>query len=199
MDYFDLFEAPKGNYEITGPDSQILSFTLKPGEKVDAEPGSMMFMSQDISIATKMVGCCRCCAGESCCKVIFENSGNEDAVLGLTPNYPSKVVPVYLPSTNNSLIVQQGSYIASTGDVEISANADFNCCRCCCAGFGFIRQKLSGTGTVFLAAGGTIITKMLAPGETILVDETSVVGFAETATLGIRSTGGCCNCACGGK
>jgi uncharacterized protein (AIM24 family) len=48
-------------------------------------------------------------------------------------------------------------------------------------------------------ASGTVLTKTLAEGETILVDTDSVVGFQESVKMGVKSTGGCCNCCCGGE
>jgi uncharacterized protein (AIM24 family) len=45
-----------------------------------------------------------------------------------------------------------------------SARFPWQCCRCCFGGQGCIRQNITGTGTGFLAAGGTILQKVIAPG-----------------------------------
>jgi len=60
--------------------------------------------------------------------------------------------------------------MASYGDLSVQISWDFNLGRCCCGGMGLIRQKLHGTGTVFLASSGTMVQKVLQQGETILVD-----------------------------
>ena len=57
----------------------------------------------------------------------------------------------------------------------------------------------SGSGTLFMTASGTVLTKVLGDGEVLLVDTDSVVGFQESVKMGIKSTGGCCNCCCGGE
>jgi uncharacterized protein (AIM24 family) len=62
--------------------------------------------------------------------------------------------------------------------------------RCCCAGFGLVRQKIKGTGTVFLESTGTIVQKVLQAGETVLVDTECVLAFASSCKLDIRRTGG---------
>jgi len=102
----------------------------------------------------------------------------------------AKVVPVDMssPHVNGSLIAQQGtlyrlhfrrvvwylnhifwlmysgfatgSFMASYGDVSLGVDLDFNLMRCCCSGLGLVRQKLNGTGTVFLASTGTIVQKV---------------------------------------
>ena len=41
--------------------------------------------------------------------------------------------------------------------------------------------------------------KVLAPGEVLLVDTHSLVGYAESVTYDVRTTGGCITCCCGGE
>ena len=60
--------------------------------------------------------------------------------------------------------------MASYGDVVVTMSTDCNLARCCCAGTGLVRRNLKGTGTVLLAATGTIVQKVLAPGEVIILD-----------------------------
>lgn len=186
-------------YTITGAESQVISYTLKPGEKVTGEPGTMLLMSDNTSTDVKCGGCQRACTGESCCTVEFHNHANDDGFVSLTPNFPGKVVPVQLPSVGGTFIAQGGAYFASTGDVDVSVDCDCCSCSCCCGGMGMIRQKASGNGTLFMTASGTVLTKTLADGEVLLVDTDSVVGFQESVKLGVKSTGGCCNCCCGGE
>lgn len=38
-----------------------------------------------------------------------------------------------------------------------------------------------------------------AAGEVLLADTEAIVGFAGSVEYGVRSTGGCCNCCCGGE
>eukprot|EP00602_Paraphysomonas_sp_CaronLab_P003446 CAMPEP_0185025314 /NCGR_PEP_ID=MMETSP1103-20130426/8325_1 /TAXON_ID=36769 /ORGANISM="Paraphysomonas bandaiensis, Strain Caron Lab Isolate" /LENGTH=245 /DNA_ID=CAMNT_0027558493 /DNA_START=60 /DNA_END=797 /DNA_ORIENTATION=- len=186
-------------YTITGADCQVLSIELPSQSKAECEPGSMLIMSSDISTTVECGSCSRVCTGESLCKVIYTNQGQDTGFLALTPNFPSKVIPANLSNYGGKLIVKSGAYMAAIGDVKIAADVDCNCCSCCCGGLGFIRQAASGTGTVFLTAGGTVVQKVLAPGEQILVDTNSVVGFQESVEMGIKAAGGCCTCCCGGE
>jgi len=72
---------------------------------------------------------------------------------------------------------------------------------CCCAGFGACRQKITGNSgdLAFLAAGGTLVYRNLAPGEQVIVDSRSVVAMEESVSLGITSNGRFCTCCCGGE
>jgi len=84
---------------------------------------------------------------------------------------------------------------------SLACDLDCSFVRCCCAGFGCCRQKISGDAlsVVFLAAGGTLVYRALQSNETITVDSRSVVAMEETVQLGVTSNGRFCMCCCGGE
>jgi len=53
-----------------------------------------------------------------------------------------------------------------------------------------VRQKIEGTGLALISANGTIIQKVLAPGETIIIDTNCILAFAESCKLDLRRAGG---------
>lgn len=65
-------------YAVTGADCQVLSISLKPGQKIECEPGSMMMMSPAIKTEVQCGSCTRPLTGETCCKVVYTNKGNQD-------------------------------------------------------------------------------------------------------------------------
>lgn len=158
-----------------------------------------MFMSPDITSRVRCGNCSRTCTGETLCKSVFTNGSRNEAFVALTPNYPSKIVPVNLPSVGGRIVVKSGSYMSSIGDVAVKADCDCCSCAACCGGLGFIRQSISGNGTVFLTAGGTVLTRKLDPNETLVVDTDSVVGFQDSVKFGVRTAGGCCSMCFGGE
>ena len=89
--------------------------------------------------------------------------------------------------------------MANVGDVNVSYSADCNCARVCCAGQGLIRMFLKGSGTAFIEGHGSIMTKTLAAGEKLVVDQQSVLAWAETVNLNFRRAGGCCTMCCSGE
>jgi uncharacterized protein (AIM24 family) len=195
------------NFAIVGHESQVLTVRLPAaGDTVRGEPGTMMFLSPGVRQHVSYEGCCaRTCSGEACFALNFTNSGShsaEAAFAALAPNFPTaKVVPVELsqPHVNGKLICQQGAFMASYGDVRIGVSLDWNFMRCCCAGLGLVRQKLEGSGTAFLASTGTMVQKVLQPGETILVDTNCVMAFADSCKLDLRRAGGVLGMAGGGE
>lgn len=193
--HVDVTEGPGMKYAITGNENQVITVALGPNDTCKGEPGSMMYLSHGVSQHATCDGCCeRCLSGEDCFVLNFTNSGSsETQYAALTPNDPlGKVVPVDLssPDVGGRLIVQQGAYMASYGDVNIGISLDCNIVRCCCGGAGLIRQKIEGTGTVFLGVTGTIVQKVLAPGEVMVMDTNCILAFAESCTLDIKRAGG---------
>lgn len=147
-------------------------------------------MHPAVKMNVAMGSCSRCCTGESCCKVTYTNTARHDAYVGITPSFPSKVIPIELSSVGNRMVLKGGSYISAINDVAI--NADFDCCSfaSCFGGVGTLRQGATGSGTLFVEGGGTVMTKVLSPSEEIVVNSSSIVGFQSTVQLGLRLTGG---------
>lgn len=185
----------EAKYEITGPSSQIITFNVGVGETIVSEPGTLMYMSDGMKPSVSYEGgCSRCCSGECCYALNFTNEGAREnyAFVALTPSFPtSKVVPVDLsnPDVGGELVADQGAFMASYGEVNVEVSFDCNLLRGCCAGTGFVRQKLGGSGTAFLAATGTIVQKVLQPGETILVDGKCILAFASSVKIDVKKAG----------
>lgn len=184
------------NYAVTGHESQVLTMKLTTGQTLKGEPGTMLFLTGGIKQNASYEGCCqRTCSGEDCFVMNFTNTGavSDTSYAALCPNFPTaKIVPIDMssPHVNGKLIAQQGSFMASYGDVGIGISLDTNFMRCCCGGLGLVRQKLEGTGTVFLAGTGTIVQKVLEPGETIIVDTNCIMAYADSCTLDLKRAGG---------
>jgi uncharacterized protein (AIM24 family) len=190
-DHLQLPKPEESNFAITGNESQVVTLRLAVGDSCKGEPGTMMYLTHGMKQTVSCEGCCaRCCSGEDCWVTNFTNSGSgggNNGYVALTPNFPTaKVVPVNLssPHVNGTLVAQQGSFMASYGEVNVGVSLDCNFMRCCCSGLGLVRQKLQGSGTVFLASTGTIVQKVLEPGETILVDTNCVRRHHGTSFLG---------------
>jgi uncharacterized protein (AIM24 family) len=188
-------QIPKDTfYAITGHESQVLTVRLAEGEMVRGEPGTMFYLSNGISQQVGWSDCAsRCCTGEACCVVDFTNTSTQPAYTSLTPSFPTaKVVPVDLTSSDigGVLVTQKGAFMASYGDVRVQIDLDTNCLRCCCGGMGLIRQRLVGSGTAFISSTGTMVQKVLKPGETILVDTFCLLAYAGSCTFTLKRTGG---------
>lgn len=197
---------PNSTFEITGSEfSQVLEVGVGPNELVTAEPGTMLYMSPGMKMDADMGGCgqgCKrcCCAGESMFRLILKNA-TDDRVekVAISPRFPAKIVPIDL-RTHNGLVFNRGAFLAALGsewtvDIRRVSSAGV----CCFGGQGLFLNTLHGNGMIFLNAGGTVLTKVLAPGEEIIVDKHAVLAFERTVTMSIRRAGGCMVCCCAGQ
>jgi len=188
------------NFGIEGSNSQVCTVNVPPGERLLSEPGCMFFMSNGIEAGAECAPgwfqrCC--CMAENCFQVAFKNAAQEAQYVGITPNFPGKVIGINLKDQGPGMIVKSGGYMAGIGNVELDLSTDC-CSKTCCCGLGPCRQHIHGDGVAFLAAGGTIMEKQLAANETLKIDITSLVGFQSDMEYKI-SVNGCCPCCCGGE
>lgn len=191
-----------GKYEVLGSDMQILNMEVGTGDnqpKLVSTPGSLSYASPDMRMSVNCDNCIgRCMSGEKVIMASYKNEGAEPVYLGLTPNFPAKIVPLKVDQ-NSSYRMKNGAFFSSVGDVNVGFSLDLNPLTCCFGGQGCVRQTVSGEGEAFIAAMGTLMTKELAEGEKMLIDTNSLFAWSSTAKLDIRLAGGCCTCCCAGE
>jgi uncharacterized protein (TIGR00266 family) len=141
----------------------------------------------------------RALTGESFFITTFMNNNKQRRRVAFSAPYPGKIMPFDLRQFNGQLLCQKDSFLCAAR----GTNIDIAFTRRMGAGFfggeGFILQKLTGDGLVFIHAGGTIIEKDLAAGETLRVDTGCLVAFATTVDYDIKFVGGFKNALFGGE
>jgi uncharacterized protein (AIM24 family) len=66
-------------------------------------------------------------------------------------------------------------------------------------GEGFIMQKLEGDGLAFVHAGGTIVERIIQPGEVLKIDTGCIVAYTKEVDFDIQFVGGIKNTFFGGE
>jgi uncharacterized protein (TIGR00266 family) len=184
-------------YTIQGDNLQVTRIRLKPGQEVYAEAGKMVYKSASVqwdsrmsgeSIGDKIWGAVkRKLSGESLFMTHFRTtSGGE---VGFAGDYPGRLQAHEL-AAGESILVQRDSFICA----ETTVNLSIALVKKIGAGFfggeGFILQKLTGPGIVFIHGGGDFIEFDLKAGEVIQVDTGCIVGFESTVHYDIQLAGG---------
>mmetsp|Transcript_30541 Transcript_30541/g.37288 ORF Transcript_30541/g.37288 Transcript_30541/m.37288 type:complete len:276 (-) Transcript_30541:196-1023(-) len=215
---FELWLPPKANtyedglpvWEILGSDAQYVQFPLKAGRKVTCFSGAMAYMSDnmkmDVALAGLMKTFGRLAGGGSLFKITYTNtSDDENGYIAMTPDYPGIIVPISM-SESGEILAQRDSFLCSTIDesgVETEVGAGFNpsgsIVSFCCSGFDFIMQKVENGEWAFLIAMGTVITKVLDAGESILVDTESVLAIQSSVKVEVKKVGGIAAMCCAGQ
>lgn len=194
--------ADQVDYSLEGDDFQAVVITLDPGEAVRAEPGAMMFMEPGIEMETStggglMSGLKRKIAGESFFITSFSNEGPGRAKVGFAADYPGKILPVDL--SRGPILCQRDAYLCSAHGIDVTMAFTKKLGAGFFGGEGFILQKLTGDGLAFIHAGGYIIERELAHGESLRVDTGCIVGFEEEVDYDIKMVKGFKTMAFGGE
>ncbi len=191
-------------YRLHGDDLQMVEIILDPGEGVRAETGTMTFMEDGIEMETStgggfLKGLARAFAGESFFITTFHNRSSRKASVAFAAPYPGKIVPVDLGQENGAFICQRDAYLCSAQGIDVSVAFSKRLGAGLFGGEGFILERLEGDGLAFVHAGGTIIEKQLAAGQTLRVDTGCLVGFSVTVDYDIRFVKGFKNVLFGGE
>lgn len=180
-------------YKITGDNLQLVTISLKAGETVYAEAGVMNHMSDNITMQARsrggiMKGLKRMVTGESF--FITEFTANMgDGYVAFGGNVPGTIEAIPISAEKDFLTQRDAFLCAETGvDMDIAFTRKLG------AGFfggeGFILQKYSGQGKLFIHACGDFVIKDLKPNEILKADTGSVVGFDSTVQYDITRAGG---------
>jgi len=206
--------ADEVDYEIFGAEMQFVEVELDPGESVVAEAGGMMYMQDGIEMNTifgdgggqdggfmdKLVGAGkRLLTGESLFMTVFTHQGTGKARAAFASPYPGKIIPVDLAEVGGTLICQKDAFLCAAKGVRIGIAFQKKIGTGLFGGEGFIMQKLEGDGLVFVHAGGTIVERQLAPGETLRVDTGCLVALEPGVSYDVQFVGGVKSAIFGGE
>jgi len=191
------------DYEIIGDDLQLVEIELDPGEAVRAETGAMCYMDDAIAMQTGtggiLSGLKRMVTGESFFITSFINMGAGKKKVAFAAPYPGRIVPLDLARLGGRILCQKDSFLCAAQGTEINVAFTKRFGAGLFGGEGFILQRLEGDGMAFVHAGGTVIRKDLAPGQTMKVDTGCIVAFEETVDYDIKFVGGFTNALFGGE
>lgn len=177
-------------YTINGSDMQVVDFLLHPGQTIHAEPGLMLYMDQGIDMSTGtggiMSGIKRWIGGADFFLSEFTQQGHSSSHVGFAAMYPGKIKALSInQGPAGTFLCQKDSFICKEDSVQLEVAFTKKLRAGFFGGDGFILQKLSGQGLAFIQAGGHIIEKQLAAGETLRVDTGALVAFSSTVEYSV--------------
>jgi len=192
------------DYEIKGAEMQFVEVELDPGEAAVGEAGSMMYMDAGISLDTvfgdgsaqqsglfgKLLGAGkRLVTGESLFTTVYTNQSHGKLKVAFAAPYPGKIVAMNLRELGGTLICQKDAFLCAARGVQLGIALQQKLSVGFFGGEGFIMQRLDGEGLAFVHAGGTLLERTLAPGQTLLVDTGCVVAYTPDVSFEIQYVG----------
>jgi uncharacterized protein (TIGR00266 family) len=193
------------DYEINGAEMQFVEVELDPGEAAIGEAGSMMFMDAGIQMDSvfgdasgqgggglfgKLLGAGkRLVTGESLFTTVYTNQGSGKRRVAFAAPYPGKILAMDLRQLGGTLVCQKDAFLCAARGVSLGIWFQQRLSVGFFGGEGFIMQRLDGDGLAFVHAGGKIVRRELAAGQTLFVDTGCIVALTPNVTFEIQYVG----------
>ena len=194
------------DYEVFGEEMQFVEITLDPHEACVAEAGAFMYMDPGIEMETifgdgsskgggglmgmVMSAGKRVLTGESLFMTVFANKGGGRQKVAFASPYPGKIVPMDLKQLGGTMLCQKDAFLCAAKGISVGIAFQRKLGAGFFGGEGFILQKLDGDGFAFVHAGGTIVERELAAGETLRIDTGCLVALQPQVNYDIQFVGG---------
>ena len=189
-------------YKIEGTPLPVVICQLDRGECRMTEKGSMSWMTPNMKMETtsnggigKALG--RMLAGESIFQNRYTAEGGE-GMIAFASSFPGTILPVEI-TPDRPVIVQKSAFLAGVESVDISLFLQKKLGAGFFGGEGFIMQKLSGEGIVFVEIDGSTVEYDLAPRQQMIVDTGYLAMMDATCSMDITAVKGAKNMFFGGE
>ena len=189
-------------YEIEGGNLPVVICYPEAGQTLCTQSGAMSWMSPNMMMDTtsggglkKMFG--RLFSGES----IFLNEYtpmNGRGMIAFASAFPGTIIP-YEVSPGNGIILQKRGFLAMEKGLDISVYFQKRLGKGLFGGEGFIMERISGNGLVFIEIDGHCKEYDLGVGESIIVDTGYLAAMSESCTMDIQTVQGAKNIFLGGE
>lgn len=187
---------------IVGDSLPVVTCRLKKSESVITENGGMSWMDDGIEMSTStnggiMKGLGRALAGES----IFMNeytATKDDVDIAFASCFPGQILEFDL-TNGESIVAQKRAFLCGEKSVDISMQFRKKLGAGFFGGEGFIMQKITGPGKVFLEIDGNVVRKELAAGQKLKIDNGYLAAMTADVKLDIETVKGVKNVFFGGE
>lgn len=188
-------------YSIEGGSLPVVIINLNLGERLISEAGGRRWMRGDIRTETESHGGIgsmfgRMLSGESL--FLSSYTAFSESEIAFASSFPGKIIARELRN-GESIVCQKSAFLCATDQVSLRVFFQKNIGSGYFGGEGFIMQKITGPGMVFLELDGYIKEYDLAPNESIVCDTGAVAMIDETCQIDVRVVSGLKNIVFGGE
>lgn len=188
-------------YEIKGAPLPVVECYLEAGEKVKCESGAMSWMSSNLDMETVGGGAksifTKAFSGENLFHNVYTAKGGAGSI-AFASSFPGDILALEV-RPGQDIICQKSAFLASTEGVDLSIFFHKKFGAGFFGGEGFIMQRLSGNGTVFIEIDGSTVTKELKAGETMMCDTGHIAMMDSTCSIDVQAVKGMKNIFLGGE
>ncbi len=187
-------------YRIDGGSLPVAICYLDAGEVMVSESGGRTWARGNVTVeaqgggAGKMLG--RMFSGESL--FMSHYTAQSPSEIAFASSFPGSIIVREL-APGESVICQKKAFLCATGGVELSTFFNKKIGAGMFGGEGFIMQKVTGPGVVFLEISGHCTEYILNPGEVIKCDTGVLALMDETCQMDVEMVKGVKNVLFGGE
>lgn len=189
-------------YEIEGGNLPVVICYPEAGQTLCTEKGAMSWMSPNMQMETNTGGGLkkafgRLFSGESIFMNEYTAMGGT-GMIAFASSFPGSIIP-YQVTPSNGIVVQKRGFLAMEKGLDLSIYFQHKLGGGLFGGEGFIMQKISGNGMVFLEIDGYCKEYDLGVGQSIVVDTGYLAAMSDTCTMDIQTVKGAKNIFFGGE
>lgn len=141
-------------------------------------------------IFDKLVGAGkRLITGESLFTTVFTHNGTGKTRVAFAAPYAGHILALKLDEYDGKIICQKDAFLCAARGVALGIHFQKKILTGLFGGEGFIMQTLEGDGWVFIHMGGTVVERVLAPGEELHVDTGCVAAMTSTVDFDLERAG----------
>lgn len=187
-------------YEIKGGNLPVLLCKLDAGESMMCEGGSMAWMDDEIEMETqgggfgKVMG--RMFTGEH----MFMNRyiARRPGEIAFAASFPGSIRAITV-TPDHPIIAQKSAFLASIGNIDVSVFFQKRLRAGFFGGEGFLLQKFSGNGLVFVEIDGSAVEYDIPAGDCKIIDTGYLAMMDASCTMDTRTVKGVKNVLFGGE
>ena len=188
-------------YSIDGGTLPVVIVQMDPGDTLIAEAGARTWSRGPVVTESKAEGGLgkslgRMFSGESLFMSKYVAQG--PAEIAFASSFPGRIMARVL-QPGESIVCQKKAFLAGSYGVELAIHFQRKIGAGLFGGEGFIMQRVTGPGIVFIELDGHSVEYNLAPGEQIICDTGILALMDATCSVDIRTVSGVKNVLFGGE
>jgi uncharacterized protein (TIGR00266 family) len=173
------------------PSYSLAMVSLEKDEQIQVEAGAMVGMSPTLEVETQASGgflksLSRSMFGKESFFLNTYTGSQEGDTVALAPALPGDIAVIEMH--DDSLLVQSGSYLASSTGIEVDTK--WSGAKTFFGSEGLIMLRVRGTGTLIVSSYGAIHPIELEAGQEYVVDSGHLVTFEEQIGFKVKKVAG---------
>lgn len=189
-------------YEIKGTPLPVVIMNVEAGEVIKTDKGAMSWMSPNMQMSTNGGGSIgkafgRMFSGEAMFQNTYTAQGGP-GLLACASSFPGEILAFKI-EPDKPIIAQKSAFLASESGVDVSVHFQKKGMSGFFGGEGFILQRFTGSGYVFLEIDGSVVEYELAAGQSLVIDTGNLAVMESTVSVDVQTVKGVGNVLLGGE